>query len=124
MLRKIDCVTIRVPDPGRATAFYRDAFGLEPLWHYDGSIGLGFPHGDAEIVLHANTEIPAIDVSYLVDDVQAAVKTLVENGCELLVPPEDIRIGMLAVVRDPFDVTLTILDTTKGLVEPNWPDDA
>jgi predicted enzyme related to lactoylglutathione lyase len=118
MLRKIDCVMIRVNDVEAATAYYARVFKLVPSWHDDddGSVGLRFPETDAEIVLHRNQRIPGrVEVHYLVDDVPTAVNTLEREGCRTLARPFDIAIGKCAVIEDPFGVRLCILDMSKGL---------
>ena len=115
MLRKIDCVMIRVDDVEAAAAYYTKVFGLLPQWSGDDSIGLVFPETDAEIVLHRATDIPSsVEVHYLVDDVVAAVAHYGAQGCQVLVAPFDITIGKCAVIEDPFGTRLCILDMTKG----------
>jgi lactoylglutathione lyase len=115
MLKKIDCVMIRVEDPEAAAVYYSDVFGLRRLWQDETSIGLGFPGTDAEVVLHRNSDVRSpVDVHYLVDDVVYSVEVLRENGCRVLSEPFDIPIGKCAVVRDPFGITLSILDMSKG----------
>ncbi len=59
MLRKIDCVMIRVDDVEVAAAYYAKVFGLRPQWSGDDSIGLAFPETDAEVVLHNDPDIPS-----------------------------------------------------------------
>lgn len=128
MLRKIDCVMIRVDDVEAAATYYAEVFGLRPNWSGDDSIGLVFPESDAEIVLHRDAGIPSrVEVYYLVDDVVAAVADYGAKGCHLLVEPFDITIGKCAVIRDPFGTRLCILDMTKGarplnLAEPTTKD--
>jgi lactoylglutathione lyase len=120
MLRKIDCVMIRVEDVDLSAAYYAKVFGLRPKWSGDGAVGLVFPETDAEIVLHRETAIPSsVEVHYLVDDVVVAVAHYAAEGCEILVAPFDITIGKCAVIRDPFGTRLCVLDTTKGLRPPN-----
>jgi lactoylglutathione lyase len=115
MLRKIDCVMIRVQDIEAAAAYYTKVFGLSPQWSGDGSIGLVFPETDAEIVLHNDPNIPSsVEVHYLVDDVATAVEHFAVQGCHVLVAPFDITIGKCAVIKDPFGTRLCILDMTKG----------
>jgi catechol 2,3-dioxygenase-like lactoylglutathione lyase family enzyme len=58
MLRKIDCIMIRVENVETAASYYADVFGLHPRWSGDGSIGLVFQEADAEIVLHCDPSIP------------------------------------------------------------------
>ena len=43
MLKKIDCVMIRVEDIQAAVAYYTDVFGLRPVWWDETSTGLAFP---------------------------------------------------------------------------------
>src|SRR5689334_25126374 len=111
MLRKIDCVMIRVDDLEAATQYYSDVFGLRPSWKDATSVGLSFPETDAEIVLHCEPDIPSrVEVHYLVDDVVTAVQVLAEKGCNVLVEPFEIAVGKCAVIKDPFGARLCILD--------------
>lgn len=115
MLRKIDCIMIRVDDVAAAAAYYAKVFGLHPQWSGDDSVGLIFPDTDAEIVLHRDLNLPSsVEVHYLVDDVVAAVTSYEAQGCSILVAPFDITIGKCAVIKDPFGTRLCILDLTKG----------
>ena len=125
MLRKIDCVMIRVDDVAAAARYYEHVFGLAPQWSGDGAIGLRFPDSDAEVVLHCEDDIPGtVEVHYLVNDVIAAVDACVSQGCEILTPPFDITVGKCTVIRDPFGVRLCLLDLTKGLRPLNLAADA
>jgi lactoylglutathione lyase len=120
MLRKIDCVMIRVDDVDVSAAYYEKVFGLRPKWSGDGAVGLVFTESDDEIVLHRETTIPSsVEVHYKVDDVIVAVAHYAAQGCQILVAPFDITIGKCAVIRDPFGTRLCILDLTKGLRPPN-----
>lgn len=115
MLRKIDCVMLRVDDLETAARYYANVFGLNRLWSDATSVGMGMPETDAEIVLHTNTDVPKeISVHYLVDDVVAAVETLRAKGCFIRAEPFDVTIGKCAVLEDPFGNILCILDMTKG----------
>jgi predicted enzyme related to lactoylglutathione lyase len=115
MLKKIDCVMIRVDDLAASEKFYSEVFGLKALWREAGSVGMALPETNAEIVLHNNAAIPhKVEVHYLVDNVVAAVKYYAENGCRVLAPPFDVLIGKCAVIQDPFDTTICLLDLTSG----------
>jgi lactoylglutathione lyase len=115
MLRKIDCVMVKVPELEKAAAYYETVFGLKRLWQDAHSVGMGMPETDAEIVLHNNADLPKeINVHYLVDDVVKAVDHFVANSCIIRAQPFDIAIGKCAVVEDPFGNTIAILDMTKG----------
>jgi len=50
MLRKIDCVMIRVEDVDVSAAYYAKVFGLRPKWSGEGAVGVVFPETDADIV--------------------------------------------------------------------------
>ena len=81
MLRKIDCVMIRVEDVDVSAAYYAKVFGLRPKWSGEGAVGLVLPETDAEIVLHRETTIPSsVEVYYLVDDVVVAVAHYAAQG--------------------------------------------
>jgi lactoylglutathione lyase len=115
MLRKIDCVMVKVDDLEAAARYYVEVFGLKRLWSDEFSVGMVMPETDAEIVLHNDPNIPKdITVYYLVYDVVAAVDELSTKGCTVVTPPFDIVIGKCAIIQDPFGTTLCILDMTKG----------
>lgn len=124
MLRKIDCVMIRVSDITAALNFYSDVFGLKPVWQDEnaGQAGLLFPESDTEIVLHTDPHIPGqVEVHYLVNDVVAALQKYVEQGCTVLAGPFDVRMGQGAVIQDPFGTRLCILDMSKRSIEMDRP---
>jgi lactoylglutathione lyase len=119
VLRKIDCVMIRVDDLDRAVAYYTRVFGLQRAWTRPTQVGLRMPETDAEIVLQTDPDIPGrIEVHYLVDDVAQAVTHFQANGCRVLVEPFEIEIGKCAVIEDPFGTPFNILDMTKGPLQP------
>jgi len=114
MLRKIDCVLVRVPDLAPAVEFYTRVFGLRPLWRDEESAGMGLPETDAEVVLHT-MDLPADrSVHYLVDDVPGAVATARQAGCAVRVEPFEVAVGRCAVLTDPFGSTVCLLDLSKG----------
>jgi len=115
LLRKIDCVMLRVDNLAAAGEFYERILGLEPLWSDEHSIALGMPETDAEIVLHDNPEIPRdCNVHYLVDSVDQTVATLTAAGCKVVVAPFEVRIGRCAIMCDPMGNNLNLIDMSKG----------
>ena len=122
MLQRIDCVMFRVDDIEAALAFYRDVMGLVPRWREGNMAGLDFPSTPGtELVLHTDPSLPEVDVNYEVEDVAAALPTMVEAGCRVVAGPFPIAIGNCAVVTDPFDNSLTLVDMTKGRRPANLP---
>ncbi|MFC7529237.1 VOC family protein [Actinoplanes sp. GCM10030250] len=114
MLRKIDCVMVRVPDLPSAVEFYTQVFGLRPLWRDASAVGMGMPETDAEVVLHTMDLPRDRSVHYLVDDVLDAVATGQSAGCLVREHPFETAIGLCAVLEDPFENTLCLLDMSKG----------
>ena len=119
MLRKIDCVLLRVENLEAAVTYYQEVLGLRPRWRHGLQVGLGLPETDAEIVLERGSALPEeASVHYLVDDVRAAADYLEARGCSIRVAPFEIAIGRCAVVTDPFGNMLGLLDMTKGPLPP------
>jgi len=114
MLRKIDCVMVRVDDLTAAEAFYTSVFALRPLWRDESAVGLTMPETDAEIVLHTMDLPPDLTVHYLVDDVVSAVATYERAGCTVRTPPFDVPVGRCAVLEDPFGNAICVIDLSKG----------
>ena len=112
LFRGIDCVRLPVSDLESALRFYRDALGHELIWRTDTAAGLRMPEDDAEIVVH--TEPTPQESNLLVDSVHDAVNRLTAAGARVVVAPFEIQIGSCAVIADPWDNYLTILDTRKG----------
>jgi lactoylglutathione lyase len=114
VLRKIDCVLVRVPDLASAVEFYARVFGLRPLWRDETSVGMGMAETDAEVVLHTMDLPGDRSVHYLVDDVRDAVAIAERAGCVVRQAPFEIAIGLCAVLADPFGNTVCLLDMSKG----------
>ncbi len=110
LLRKIDCVQIPVPDLDAGLRFYRDGLGLELKWRHATQAGLRL--GDTELVLQ--TERPEPETDFLVDSAEEAVRRVEAAGGRMLAGPQDIPVGRLAVVADPFGNPLVLLDLSKG----------
>ena len=113
LLRKVDAVTVRVPDLDSGIAFYVQSLGHSLNWRNDeiGSAGLALPESDTEIVL---TTEHGYEPNWLVDSADDAARTIEEAGGTELVPPFDIPVGRVAVVADPFGNTLVLIDLSKG----------
>ena len=108
VLRKIDCVMVKVENLHAAQRFYERVLGLTPLWSNSHSIALGMRDCDAEIVLHDDPQIPReCNVHYLVGDVKEAAAKLSSAGCSVMVAPFEVGIGLCAVLRDPFETCST-----------------
>jgi predicted enzyme related to lactoylglutathione lyase len=114
LLRKVDAVTVRVPDLDRGLEFYRDRLGHEVVWRNDtiGQAGLRLPDSDTEIVLSTELEYAP---SWLVNFADEAAEEMERAGGRVIEQPFEIPVGRCAVVQDPFGNTLILLDLSKGL---------
>ncbi len=118
LLRKVDAVTIPVPDLDIGLRFYRDQLGHEIRWRNDalGQVGLGLPDSDSEIVLATRQSAAgrAYEPNWLVSSADEAAEVIVAAGGRVVAGPEDIPVGHLVVAEDPFGNVLVILDLSKG----------
>ena len=115
LFRKVDCLSLPVNDLERALRFYRDALGHELVWRDETAAGLRLPDSNAELVLH--TDDRPIETDLSVESVPDAIDRFVRAGGSVAVEPFEIRVGRCAVIRDPWQNHLVILDESKGLLE-------
>ncbi len=112
LFRKIDCLSIPVPDLDAALAFYSQDLGHEIIWRSTKAAGLRLPASTAELVLHSDDRKMETDLA--VDSVPEALARFTSAGGKVLAGPFDIQIGFCAVVSDPWENVLVILDASKG----------
>lgn len=114
LFTNLDCLGVHVPDLDEALTFYQDKLGHELLWRNETSAGLGFADGGSmpELVLH--TDPWSITSAIKVESVPEAVERFVSSGGSVVEPPREIPIGRLAVVSDPWNNHLVLLDSSKG----------
>jgi predicted enzyme related to lactoylglutathione lyase len=115
LLRAVDAVVVRVPSLEEGLAFYHDALGHEQLWRTDTMLALGFADSETELVLALDTG-PETDL--LVESVEDAVARITAAGGTVVAGPDDIAVGKVAVVTDPFGNRLTLVDLTNGRLRP------
>jgi len=113
ILRRVDCVTVPVPDLESGLAFYRDRLGHGLTWRNArlGQAGLAVAGADTEIVL--STDAPYAP-AWQVDSADATADLFAHSGGRVIEAPRDIPVGRLAIVEDPFGNVLVLLDLTKG----------
>lgn len=111
---KVDCVMLKVDDLEKGLAFYSTQLGHEVIWKTDTAAGLKFPDSNAELVISTENG-PEVDLK--VQDTHETFTKLVSAGANPIVKPFEIAIGYCAVLEDPWGNTITILDTSKGLLK-------
>ncbi len=116
LLRKVDCLALRVADLDDGLAFY-GRLGHQLVWRTETGAGLRLPDSEAELVLQTDRPGPETDLT--VENVGQAIERFVDAGGRVVVAPFDIAIGHCAVVADPWDNHLVLLDNSKGRLATN-----
>ena len=113
LLRKVDAVTVRVPNLDVGIAFYGSRLGHELKWRNDeiGQAGLALAESDTEIVLTTEHDY---EPNWLVESADEAAGLFADAGGRVIVPPFDIPVGRVTVVADAFDNVLVLVDLSKG----------
>jgi predicted enzyme related to lactoylglutathione lyase len=113
LLRKLDAVTVPVPDLDSGLRFYSGALGHELLWRHDaiGQAALRLPDSDTELVVATRLRY---EPDWLVASADEAVSAFQSAGGRLVSGPSEIPVGRVAVVADPFGNNLVVLDLSKG----------
>jgi lactoylglutathione lyase len=115
LFKKVDCLSIPVPDLDAALVFYSTNLGHELIWRGSTAAGLRLPGSNAELVLH--TADRPMETDLTVDSVPEALVRFTSAGGKILRGPFEIQIGRCAVVADPWNNVLVILDTSKGTLQ-------
>ena len=111
LIRAVDAVVVRVPDLDEGLRFYRDGLVHEVIRRTETMVALRLGASGTELVLALELG-PETDL--LVAAVDDAVGQVVAAGGSVVSAPEDIPVGRVAVVRDPFGTPLTLVDLSKG----------
>ena len=113
LLRRVDAVTVPVPDVDEGLRFYRDVLGHELLWRNDDvrQAGLRLPDSETEIVL---TEHQPYEPTWLVTSAVDAAQVIAQAGGRIVDGPADLPVGTVVVVQDPFGNRLVLLDLNRG----------
>jgi len=114
MLLRIDRVMVRVPNVGAAARYYCDVMGMKLIKEQKGAAALRFAHGEGEMVLHDNPDLPTGEIYYLVDDVRELFEKRAELKLSFLQPPKVAGRGYRAAIRDPYGNVMIVVDRTSG----------
>ena len=111
LIRKVDAVMVRVPDLEQGLSFYRDHLGHPLLWRTEDSCGLAMSGSDTELVISTRLG-PETDLK--VDSAEEAASRFKAGGGQVIAGPDDIQIGRVVLVADPFGNRLVLLDSSRG----------
>src|SRR5215212_3825025 len=114
MLLRIDRVMVRVPNVPAAVKFYCEVMGLKLIKEQKGVAALRFAHGEGEMVLHDDPDLPAGEIYYLVDDVRALFEKRAELKLNFVQPPKVAGRGYRAALRDPYGNVMILVDRSSG----------
>lgn len=109
LLKKVDAVLLHTDDLEAAKKFYGEELGHELRWQNDDAVA--FKLGDSELVISRKLD-PEVDL--LVKSVEDAIEQIVDLGGKVILPPEDLPVGKVGIVQDPFGNRLTLVDLSKG----------
>jgi len=109
VLKKINAVLVKVPSIQEGLDFYREQLGLQVFWKKEDIASVHL--GDSQLVISTTLDP---ETSILVESVEYAAGVFEKAGGKVVSPPEDIDVGRLVVVADPFGNQLTLVDFTKG----------
>ncbi len=119
-LLKIDNIMFRVKNLKKSSGFYENVLGMKKVWTDGNMIGFIFPKSDSEIVIHTDKSIPNPDFSFLVKDVEKFCKDYEKKGYKIFRKPFDVRCGKFAVLIDPDENKIPIVDLTKFGNKPKY----
>jgi len=117
---KIDSIMFHVSDLQKSARFYRNILGLRQVWsdQDQGMIGFSFQESDSEIVIHNDSTLPNPSFSFLVKNVERFCDEYQRSGYRVVKKPFEVRCGKYAVLVDPDENELPIIDLTKFGNEP------
>jgi catechol 2,3-dioxygenase-like lactoylglutathione lyase family enzyme len=114
LFKQVDAVVVHVDNLDMGIDFYCTQLGQKLKWRNDTSAGLEM--GESELVL---STVLSAETDILVESVDDAVKQIAKHGGSVVLDPEDMPVGRVAVVKDPFGNTLTLVDLSKGTYQTN-----
>lgn len=120
MFQGLRTVIYRVPDLGKAKAWYTDAFGVAP--YFDEPFYVGFEIGGYELGLHpyeSGVQVGNNAVAYWgVPDIEAAMRHMHARGAELRDQISDVGDGIkVATVADPFGNVIGLIENPHFTVK-------
>ena len=111
-IKNVDCVSLKVDNIDKAIDFYSNKLGHELKWRTATSAGMKFAEGESELVIYTEQRPPGTDP--LVESVPIAIEQFLKAGGQLDYGPIEIPVGLFAIMKDPWNNKINILDLSKG----------
>lgn len=104
-----------VKDLDKSAKFYEEALGMQRKWtdKERGMVGFTFSKSDSELVLHSDPKINKYDFSFLVENVEEFCREFRQKEYKIKVEPMEVRCGKYAILLDPDENIIPIIDLTK-----------
>jgi catechol 2,3-dioxygenase-like lactoylglutathione lyase family enzyme len=122
---RLNHITLPVTDVERSAEFYARLGLIQIVAHYPTYARFLAPEGDVTLSLHLADEPPAgeagASIHFEVDDVDIAVRSLVETGFDLESEPVDQRyLWREATLLDPDGHRIFIFHAGENRLDPPW----
>lgn len=109
IFKKINAILVKVPSIQEGLDFYHKQLGLQIFWKKGNIASVRL--GNGQLVMSTTLDP---ETNILVESVDHAAEVFVRAGGKVVSPPEDIDVGKLVIVEDPFGNHLTLVDFSKG----------
>ena len=119
MLKRVDRILLRVPSVPAAVRYYTNVLGMTLIRQDARLASLKLADSDAELVLHADPDLPAEATYYLVDDVRDLHRRRTDLKLTFVSVPSRAARGWRATVKDPFGNVLLLLDRVAEGATPS-----
>lgn len=112
LFQKIDCLQLYVPNLEQGINYYHENLGLPIAWKTETAVAFLLGDGIGELVIQNKDKWNETDVK--VERVEDAVEKIMTAGGKVIHGPFDIAVGKCAVVADPWENQIVLLDSSKG----------
>jgi len=114
VLKQVDRILIRVPSVEGAVRYYRDTLGMTLIRHDQRLASFKMGDSAAELVLHADPELPDQATYFLVESVRSLYAKRDALKLRFSSPPQAVSRGFRATAKDPFGNILLLIDRSAG----------
>jgi uncharacterized protein len=121
---KICYIELPAGDIATSAAFYRDSFGWQTRTRGDGTTAFDDATGTVSgtwVTGRSPADTPGVLIYVMVDDIDAAVRTVAANGAEIVQPVGGDAPELTARFRDPGGNVLGLYEEPREQSSTNMP---